>query len=523
MRFDLEEISAVCALHPLIMNRSFHASRCLRGIGSTTRCANGLVVQTVHRSTPVTIALAIGHDPEPRFAEKGSSMIRYVGIDLHKRLLVACIVDEQGNVVATPRIEEVTRASVEQFCNEYLRSEDEVVLEVTTHVWAVVRLIQPHVSKVVVSNPITTKAIADAKIKTDKVDATVLAHLLRLDFLPTVWAPDEALSKLRELTSRRSRLVGTRTKLCNRIRTCLAMRLLDCPHDIPSAKGREWLQQVELDEDARHLVDSDLRLLDGVEQELAFLDKRLAQRVYEDKRVKLLMTLPGVSQNVAQAVVASIGEIDRFASPEKLASYFGLIPSTRQSASKCYHGNITKAGRVEARVALVQAAQCVRTDLGPLGYYFNKIKRRKCHNVAVVAVARKLAILCWHMLKTGLPYRYAKPTSVEAKLSKLRVAGSGQKRKSGVAKGQDPRTMRTKEEQHFKWTPALSTVLAKEGLDPPSAPKAGELKVLQNTKTMAYFESLQQETKRARRQKKATPETARSTATPISSIDEWKG
>jgi transposase len=127
----------------------------------------------------------------------------------------------------------------------------------------------------------------------------------------------------------------------------------------------------------------------AIEKEREQLDARLAKRVYQDDRVKLLMTLPGVSQQVAQGVVAAMGKVTRFESPEKLASYMGLVPSTRQSASKCYHGGITKAGRVQARWLLVQAAQCARLDLGPLGHFFNKVKRRKCHNVAVVAVARK--------------------------------------------------------------------------------------------------------------------------------------
>jgi transposase len=250
-------------------------------------------------------------------------MVRYVGIDLHKRLLVACIVDERGEIVSEVEIKEVTRASVEEFCQEHLRGDDQVVLEVTTHVWAVVRIIARFVARVVASNPVATKAIAQAKIKTDKVDAHVLAQLLRLDFLPTVWAPDEELSQLRELTARRSRLVSQQTRLVNRIRTCLAMRLLDCPYDVSSTRGREWLEGLHLDEDGRWLVDSDLRLLEGVAAEIQVLDQRLAKRVYQDERVKLLMTLPGVSQNVAQQIVAAVGDVSRFATPEKLASYLG--------------------------------------------------------------------------------------------------------------------------------------------------------------------------------------------------------
>jgi transposase len=430
-------------------------------------------------------------------------MVRYVGIDLHKHLLVACILDERGEVLSEVEIKEVTRDSLEEFCYQHLTPEDQVALEVTTHVWAVVRILRRYVARVVAGNPVATKAIAQAKIKTDKVDAHVLAQLLRLDFLPTVWAPDEELSQLRELTARRARLAGDRTKLINRIRTCLAMRLLDCPFPISSARGREWLAEVSLDADGRWLIDSDLRLLEAAAAEIALLDQRLAKRVYEDERVKLLMTLPGVSQQVAQHVVAAVGDVSRFATPEKLASYLGLVPSTRQSAAKCYHGGITKAGRVQARWALVQAAHCARFDLGPLGHFFQKVRRRKCYNVAVVAVARKLAMLAWHLLTSGKPYRYAKPQTVQAKLSKLRVAGSGQQRRGGVPKGTDPRTMRRPKDQNMKRTPSLKSVLESEGLPEPAGLQPGEAKMLEYTGTRDYYDSLQRETVRPKRHRSA--------------------
>jgi len=164
-------------------------------------------------------------------------MIRYVGIDLHKRLLVAHLIDENGKTVETARCEPVTRHSLERFAQRYLKPDDHVAMEVTTHVWAVVRFLMGYVAKIVVSNPMATKAIASAKVKTDKVDAQVLANLLRLDFLPSVWMPSPEQSLLRELTARRTRLVHDRTKLICRIRTTLAMRLMECPLELTDQRG----------------------------------------------------------------------------------------------------------------------------------------------------------------------------------------------------------------------------------------------------------------------------------------------
>ena len=117
-----------------------------------------------------------------------------------------------------------------------------------------------------------TKAIAQAKVKTDKVDAHVLAQLLRCDFLPEVWRPDEATRQLRELTCRRCALVGQRTAMRNRIHSVLAMRLIEAPLKLFNAAGLEWLKSVEVDAQGRMLIDSDLRQLEFLQTEIAALD-----------------------------------------------------------------------------------------------------------------------------------------------------------------------------------------------------------------------------------------------------------
>jgi len=420
-------------------------------------------------------------------------MIRYLGLDLHKHLLVVCVLDAAGEVTARLRLEDLNGPALEFFCRRHLRPDDQVALEATTNCWAVVAVLRRHVSRVVVSNPLATKAIAQAKVKTDKVDAGVLAHLLRLGYLPEVWQPDAACGRLREWTARRSRLVSQRTAIINRIRATLAMRLLDCPHEIGSARGRAWLASVALDDDARWLIESDLRLLDAVAAELAAIDQRLAQRGHEDPRVKLLMTLPGVSQHTAQSLLAAIGDVDRFRTDRGLASYLGLVPSTRQSAGRCYHGSITKAGRGHTRWMLVQAAQSVREHPGPLGHFFRRLKRKKNHNVAVVATAHKLAVLAWHVLKTGEPYRYAVPRTTEAKLAALRIAATGQRRRGGVKQGTDPRTVHAAGRKG-RTQRGLPEVCAVEGLPAPSDAPPGERAHLEKVGLTAFAAGLTQPT-----------------------------
>lgn len=416
-------------------------------------------------------------------------MIRYVGIDLHKHLIVGHIVDAAGKVLDTFRYDSVDAASLEHIARRRLRPEDHVVMEATTHCWAVVRALEPYVAKVIVSNPLATKAIAKAKVKTDKVDAAVLAHLLRLGYLPEVWQPDAATRDLREWTARRSRLVGQRTAVINRIRSTLAQRLLDCPHDMTTPAARAWIATQQVDADARWLLDSDLRLMDALQAELDAMDKLLAQRGYVDDRVKLLMTLPGVSQHTAQSLLAAIGDIARFPNADKLAGYLGLVPSTRQSANHCYHGPITKQGRGHTRWMLIQSAHAVRTHPGPLGHFFRRLKQRKCHNVAVVAVAHKLALLAWHLLKTGEPYRYALPRATEDKLAKLRVQATGQKRRTGPAPG--TKKGPAKLPGGSRTIKSLPEVYASEGVPEVSPAPAGERRHVTDLKLDQFADGLQ--------------------------------
>jgi len=315
-----------------------------------------------------------------------------VGLDVHKEMAEACLVDPAGQVVGRMRFA-VNRPTLESFATQILRPTDQVALEATTHCWAVAEALRPHVARVVVSNPMATKAIAQAKVKTDKVDACVLAQLLRCGYLPEVWPPDLGTQRLRELCGRRSALVGQRTALRNRIHSVLAMRLVETPHRLFSPAGRHWLETVTLDEQARVLINSDLRQLDAVQAEIDALEEILAGRGYASPLVRLLMTLPGVDVTTAEALLAAWGDPTRFPDAEHAASYLGLVPSTRQSAKHCYHGPITKRGRSQARWMLIEAAQHLDRHPGPLGHFFRRLARKKNRNVAVVAAARKLATI----------------------------------------------------------------------------------------------------------------------------------
>jgi transposase len=359
--------------------------------------------------------------------------MRFVGMDLHKQAVQVCILDQNGRQVLSRSVP-CRRDTLATFAKEHLLKDDQVALEATVNTWAVVAVLEPFVGRVAVGNPLQIRAIAQAKVKTDKVDAAVLANLLRCEYLPEVWRPGPDTLRLRQQTGVRAGLVADRTRLKNRIHGVLTGLLIEPPEvGLFSQQGIAWVREVGLPEDARRTVDRYLRLLEEIDKELAELDAELAKLAHQDKQVKLLMTLPGVGSGVALALVAAFGDLSRFRDADHAASYLGLVPSTRQSGSRCYHGSITKTGNSHARSLLVQAAQHAGTHPGPIGAFFRRVCKRRSRNVAIVATARKLATIAYLILKHGEPYRYADPQQVKEKLAKVRLAAGGPKRKRGRA------------------------------------------------------------------------------------------
>jgi transposase len=185
----------------------------------------------------------------------------------------------------------------------------------------VVDILKPGCARIVVSNPLKTKAIALSKHKSDRVDACMLAQLLRCGFLPEVWIPDADTRAARSFAERRSSLVRHGTWVKNRIQSLLHERLIQTPFDPFTQRGRRWLQELRLPARDRGELETLLRILDAVANEQAKVTQLINADAYGRDEVKLLMTLPGVGATIAQAMIAAIGDIGRFESPLKLASY----------------------------------------------------------------------------------------------------------------------------------------------------------------------------------------------------------
>ena len=356
--------------------------------------------------------------------------MRVVGLDIHRVFAEAVMLDD-GKIVRLGRIG-MTRDHLEAFART-LTHDDHVVVEATGNAAAVVEVISPHVGRVVIANPRQVHLIAHAKIKTDVIDATVLAKLYASNFLPEVWTPDAKTLALRRQVTRRNQIVRQRVRLKTITQSILHAHLVpQCPHaDLFGKRGRAWLLAQPLPSDEQDAVERHLREHDRLGEDLRVVERELARDALVDANIKRLMTVPGIDMVVAIGLAAAIGPIARFKGPDQLVSYLGLNPSVHQSGEgRPQHGRITKQGRAHARTMLVEGAwQAVRSP-GPLRAFYQRISARRGNHIAAVAVARKLAVIIWHMLTGGEDYVGVRPALHARKLRDLELR-SGQPNQKG--------------------------------------------------------------------------------------------
>jgi transposase len=356
---------------------------------------------------------------------------RYLGLDLAKRESQLAVLQADGQLIASRRFS-TSRDNITQLASE-LTVQDVVAFEVTTNSYPIARVISSSPARIILSNPIKTRSIAEAKIKTDKIDARVLAELARVNYLPEVWMPDPDTEALRHLLCDRRSLVDRRTQLKNTIHSILHRNLISYEFkDLFGKAGRLWLESIcsgQTSADCDALDRLRLRALlveiDRLEASVCDLEGVIAAFITERPQLRSnldrLLSIPGVNLVVGAGLLAAIGDITRFSCAKRLASYFGLVPSTYQSGdTRARHGRITKKGRSEARWLAVEAAEHLRKAPGPLRALFTRVSKKRGHNVAVVAVARKLAELVWHLLTKQQDYLYEKPHRSMDKRSNVR-------------------------------------------------------------------------------------------------------
>jgi transposase len=353
--------------------------------------------------------------------------VRAIALDVHRDFCEVAIV-EDGRLRSAGRIQ--TRPEELELFAGSLDAGDWVALEVTGNAWAIARILEAHVARVIVVSPNDT-GIRQARAKTDRLDARTLAKLLWAGELDGVWAPDERVRVMRRRLARRAQLVRARSRAKNEIHAVLMRCLADRPpaSDLFGVKGRRWLGDQQLAVCERETVDAGLRQVDFLDAEIAAVDQLIAVDALGWPEVKRLMTVPGVNVIVAATFMAAVGDIRRFSDRRKLTAYLGLDPRVRQSgAGPATHGHISKQGSNSARHALVEACWSTVRQPGPIAAFYARVKARRGHSIAIVASARKLACLFWCLLTRGEDYAFAQPSLTTKKMRRLELTAGAPRR-----------------------------------------------------------------------------------------------
>ena len=325
---------------------------------------------------------------------------RFVGIDLHKDYVMIGAVDAQQKIVLSPR--RCRLFEVEQWRAKYLLATDAVVLEATSNAWTLYDQLVPHVCSVTVAHPLLVKLITTARVKTDSQDTLKLARLLAAGLIPAVWVPPLIVRELRGLVAHRGRLVNLRTQARNRLHAILHRHALPPPDGgLFAQKQRVWWEKLSLSATEGLRARQDLALLDYVEPQLTELERellRLSTTAPWADQVPFLVQLPGVGVLTAMVLLSAIGEIERFPSAKHLVGYSGLGARVHASGQTFRTGGITKQGRRELRAALVEAAWMAVEHSEHWRTTFERLAIRTGRQKAIVAIARKLLVVVWHVL-----------------------------------------------------------------------------------------------------------------------------
>jgi transposase len=339
--------------------------------------------------------------------------MKYVGIDYHKRYSVVCATDERGQELKQRRINGNSAAGFAQFFSE-LGEENKVVMEACWNWgWLYDQLGQiDGVGEVVLAHPYKTRLIAEAQIKTDHLDAQILAKLLRGDLIAQSHAPNAATRARKYLLRQRLFFVRLRTMLRNRTHA-----ILDRQHGLErpqlknffSRRGQTWIENVKLPSaNDQPLLKQNLEVAKVLEDKIKELDRMIGKS--QSAEEKLLESIPGIGPLFSSMIATEIDGIKRFNSPAKLAAYAGVVPTTHASGGRVFNGRLLWQCNKWLRWALVEASWSAIQFSGYFGGIYRTARARgKNKNIAITMVAHRMAKIIWLLLQERRPYTETLP------------------------------------------------------------------------------------------------------------------
>ncbi len=328
----------------------------------------------------------------------------HAGLDLSRKKLDVCLLSDRGehlDQLATPPDANALRTLARRI-EETHREPVCAVIESMTGARLVHDTLEQEGWDVEIADAQKVKGLAPLACKTDKIDSQVLAVLSHRDLVPAIWLPDPRIREERELARFRLHLVKHKSALKNRVHSTLINFGKPCPvTDLFGVEGRALLARLQVPEPWRANITAALKLIDGLEEQIAEINTRLQEGHADHPYIPLLLSAPGIGWVLAFTIAAEIGEIERFASPEKLTGYTGLCPRVNQSGDKDRRGPLSKHGPTYLRWAMLEATMHALKH-PPYSERYQRNKRRlgkqRGAKVAQVDIARRLTHAIWHML-----------------------------------------------------------------------------------------------------------------------------
>jgi transposase len=344
------------------------------------------------------------HASPPASTTPSTKAEYFTGIDYHKRYSVYCVLDGAGQIQERGRIE---HGASEGFAALVEKWPGRVVFEACMNWHWLYELLEESMraEDIVLANAYKTRIIAEAQVKTDKVDAFILAQLLRVNFIPAVHIPCKETRQRKEVLRQRCFFVRQRTMLRNRIHRLLGGQhglKLPVVSDLFGRKGMSFLEKLELPAPAGLLLKQQLEMLRTVQARIKEDEAALEEMIDQTPGYRRLLSIPGMGPILAAVVVSEVDDIGRFASAQKLSGYAGLCPTTSSSGGSTHQGRLMRHCNKWLRWGFVEAAW-VAVGCSPYfgDYYKKKRALGKKANTAILATARRMARIAWQLLTQG--------------------------------------------------------------------------------------------------------------------------
>lgn len=328
---------------------------------------------------------------------------QYVGLDVHKKTIYGYVMDKQGNKIFEKEFK--TQPHELDWFLLNVKKEDSIIAIESCSCWQYTyTYLEDAGYNLVLAHPLGIKALKKVKKHTDKYDAKLLADLLRNNMLPESYAAPEDVREKRQITRHKHSLTNIENEIKNKVHAILLRHGYEVPFSDAFCKSAiAYLREINLPDCDRFELHQYLDLI-GTIQEQKEKCKEVIERVAsDDPQIRLAMTMPGMGYYAATTFVAEVGDIRRFDKADQVASFAGLVPRVHQSGEKTKLSHITKQGNTNLRHVMVQAANIAVQHDKTLRKTYNRLKH-KGHNIAIVAVARKMVTLLYVMLKNNIKY-----------------------------------------------------------------------------------------------------------------------